>query len=77
MLKNTIDFFKDKASLAINDVKMSDYTFEYLVSGCFSIIQSWLNGPMTESPSEISNHIYELSVCILTHMNMMPEEDAK
>lgn len=77
MLKNTIDFFKDKAGPAINDVEMSEYTFEYLVSGCFSVIQSWLNGPMTESPSEISNHIYELSVCILTHMNMMPEEYSK
>jgi len=77
MLKNTIDFFKRKASLTINDVKMSEYTFEYLVSGCFSVIQNWLNGTMTESPSEISNHIYDLSVCILTHMNMLPEEYSK
>ncbi|MCI9021380.1 MAG: TetR/AcrR family transcriptional regulator [Eubacterium sp.] len=77
MLKSIIDFFKREASLAINNMKMSEYTFQYLVSGSISVIQNWINGPMTESPSEISNHIYDLSVCILTHMNMLPEEYSK
>lgn len=59
MLKSIIDFFKREASLAINNMKMSEYTFQYLVSGSISVIQNWINGPMTESPSEISNHIYD------------------
>ena len=77
MLKGMTDFFKHKSGPAINEIRMSEYTFEYLVSGCISVIQSWIDGPMAESPTEISNHIYDLSVCILTHMNMLPEEYSK
>lgn len=74
MLKGMIDLFKHKTGPAINEIKMSEYTFEYLISGSISVIQNWVSGPMTESPSEISDHIYDLSLCILTHMNMLPED---
>lgn len=77
MLKGITDFFKSKVGSTINEIKMSEYTFQYLISGCISVIQKWINGPMAEPPYEIANHIYDLSVCILEHMDMLPEEYTK
>lgn len=77
MLKSITGFFKSQAEPAIHEVKLSEYTFEYLISGCISVIQRWVSGPMTEPPAEISDHIYDLSICILAHKNMLPKEYLK
>lgn len=65
MMQETIEFLKDTAkSLNIKEEK-SDYLFQYLVSGCISVVQNWINGEMKESPMEISELIYHTSVAVL------------
>ena len=66
IMQETIEFLKDKAnSLDIREKEKSDYLFQYLVSGCISVIQNWINGEMKESPMEISELIYHTSVAVL------------
>ncbi|MBO5484957.1 MAG: TetR/AcrR family transcriptional regulator [Lachnospiraceae bacterium] len=65
MMQETIEFLRDTAkSLDIIEEK-SDYLFQYLVSGCISVVQNWINGEMKESPMEISELIYRTSVAVL------------
>lgn len=66
MMQETIDFLKDQAnSLHIKEGNKSNYLFQYLVSGCTSVIQNWINGPMLETPMEISELIYHTSLAVL------------
>ncbi len=66
MMQETIDFLKDQAkSLHIKEGNKSNYLFQYLVSGCASVIQNWINGPMQETPMEISELIYHTSMAVL------------
>ena len=74
MLKETVSFFKLKAGAALNGNPLSDYIVKYLVSGCISVIQNWISGPMTETPEEITRLIYSISVSILEHTNMLPQD---
>lgn len=66
MMQETINFLREQAkSLDIKDVNKSNYLFQYLVAGCISVIQNWINGPMKESPMEISELLYQTSVAVL------------
>lgn len=75
MMQETIDFLKDQAkSLNIKEGNKSNYLFQYLVSGCVSVIQNWINGPMQESPMEISELIYHTSVAVLESARVEKED---
>lgn len=76
MLKETVNFFKLKVGSALNSNQLSDYIFKYVISGCISVIQNWVSGPMTETPEEISRLIYSISVSILDHTHMLPQDSA-
>lgn len=66
MMQETIEFLRDKAkSFNITEKEKSDYLFQYLVSGCISVVQNWINGPMKETPMEISELIYHTSVAVM------------
>lgn len=66
IMQETIEFLRDTAnSLDIKEEEKSNYLFQYLVSGCISVIQNWINGEMKESPIEISELIYHTSVAVL------------
>ncbi|MDE5778363.1 MAG: TetR family transcriptional regulator C-terminal domain-containing protein [Lachnospiraceae bacterium] len=58
----------------INEGNKSNYLFQYLVSGCVSVIQNWINGSMQESPMEISELIYHTSVAVLESVKVEKED---
>lgn len=74
MLKDTVYFFKERIQSIERETPMSDYVFNYLVSGCISVIQNWLAGSMTETPEEIAKLMYSISIAILECMDMLPQE---
>ena len=43
----------------------SDYIIKYIIAGSMNIIENWLNGPMRESPMEISLMISDISIAIM------------
>lgn len=66
MVQDTFDFLKYKSQNILPDSnKCSDYIFQYILSGCIHVIQSWINGYMTESPEEIAKLIYNASVSVI------------
>ena len=66
MIQETIEFLRNTAkSLNIKEDDTSDYRFQYLISGCISVVQNWINSEMKESPMEISKLIYHTSVAVL------------
>lgn len=66
MMQNTIDFLKCKSQNILPDSNnFSDYIFQYILSGCIHVIRSWINSPMTESPEEIAQLIYNASVSVI------------
>ncbi|MCM1227223.1 MAG: TetR/AcrR family transcriptional regulator [Clostridium sp.] len=68
MIQDTIDFLKSKCQNILDDnnnFSDSDYIFQYILSGCIRVIQSWLNSSMTESPKEIAQLIYTASVSVI------------
>lgn len=75
MMQETIDFLKKQTkSLNINEGNKSNYLFQYLVCGCVSVIQNWINGSMQESPMEISELIYHTSVAVLESVKVEKED---
>ncbi len=62
MMQNTIDFLKYRLS---DNINLSDYIFQYIMSGCIHVIQSWISSSMTESPEEIAQLIYNASISII------------
>ena len=65
MIQDTIDFLKYKSQNILPDSnKFSDYIFQYILSGCIHVVQSWINGYMIESPEEIAQLIYNASVSV-------------
>ncbi len=66
MMQNTIDFLKYKSQNILPDNNnFSDYIFQYIMSGCIHVIQSWISSSMTESPEEIAQLIYNASISII------------
>lgn len=75
MMQETIDFLKKQTkSLNINEGNKSNYLFQYLVFGCVSVIQNWINGSMQNSPMEISELIYHTSVPVLESVKVEKED---
>lgn len=75
MMQETIEFLRDKAkSFNITEKEKSDYLFQYLVSGCISVVQNWINGPMKETPMEISELIYHTSVAVMKSVKNKKED---
>lgn len=66
MIEDAIDFLKYKSQNILPDSKkFSDYLFQYILSGCIHVVHSWINSPMTESPEEIAQLIYNASISII------------
>lgn len=66
MIQDTIDFLKYKSQNILPDNNIfSDYIFQYIMSGCIHVIQSWINGSMIESPEEIAQLIYNASTSVI------------
>lgn len=76
IMQETIEFLKDTTkTLDIKKEEISNYLFKYIVSGCISVIQSWINGEMKESPIEISELIYHTSIAILENAKKEKADD--
>jgi probable transcriptional regulator len=70
MMQDTIDFLKHKSQNILPDNNnFSDYIFQYIMSGCIHVIQSWISSSMNESPEEIAQLIYNASVSIIETYN--------
>lgn len=66
MIRDTFNFLKYNSLNILNDSNnFSDYIFQYILSGCIHVIQSWINSSMTESPEEIAQLIYNASVSVI------------
>lgn len=66
LIQETIEFLLAETQiLDIKEDKKSEYIFRYLSSGCMSVIQNWINGPMEESPMEISKMLFNISLTLL------------
>lgn len=75
MMQETMDFLRCTAkSLNIREDEKSDYLFQYLVSGCISVVQNWINSEMKESPMEISELIYRTSFAVLESAKKKKED---
>lgn len=66
MIQDTIDFLKSKSkNIFADNNNLPDYIFQYILSGCIHVIQSWINSAMTESPEEIAQLIYNASISVI------------
>ncbi len=66
MMQNTMDFLKYKCQNMLTEKNnLSNYIFQYIMSGCIHVIQSWLSSSMIESPEEIAQLIYNASISVI------------
>ncbi len=66
MIQDAINLLKYKSQNVLTDSNnFSDYVFQYILFGCIHVIQSWINGSMTDSPEEIAQLIYNVSISVI------------